>query len=103
MRSRTSLIAALWALFTSACTATLEGAKVPPRAWLADSVSSRCELLAGTYRVDGEPAPDNAHSWLYNVIWPQEGSLVSFIELGANAPSRSGISSVRIAIDASGR
>lgn len=86
-----------------ACATVIEGAATPPHAWLADYYSSSCDILSGVYVESGDPAPENAHSWLYNIVWPVSGSLVSIIEQGANVNARDKFSSVRLQVDATGQ
>jgi hypothetical protein len=79
----------------------LEGARTPPDAWVASS--NACDQIAGTYAEVGAAAPANSRAWIYMVVWPNFGSLVSFVEHGANGtPGFPPLSIVRIDVDASG-
>jgi hypothetical protein len=99
-----TLAAAATATLLSACATSghIEGARKPPKEWVASSTS--CAGLAGTYAAVGAPAPQNSHAWLYIVVWPNVGSLASFAEHGTNGllyfPP---LAQVRIDVDADGR
>jgi len=71
----------------SGCATEIEGAREPPLDWIADTRSSACSALSGTYSAAGMPAPANAQVPPH-VVWPVEGSLLSIIERGSNANPR---------------
>ena len=98
-----AIMAGAMASVLIACATVIEGAATPPHAWVADYYSSSCDILSGVYADLGDPAPENAHSWLYNIVWPVTGSLVSILEQGANANARDKFSSVRLQVDATGQ
>jgi hypothetical protein len=79
----------------------LEGARVPPDAWVANSTT--CDQIAGTYAEVGAAAPANADAWTYMVVWPNFGSLVSIAERGSNGvPAFPPRARVRIDVDPTG-
>lgn len=89
-------------LLTACAHTAIQGAATPPDTWV--SSSSACEQIAGTYSELGVAAPANSTAWLYMVVWPNIGSLVSFAERGMNGvPAFPPRASVRIDVDASGR
>jgi hypothetical protein len=90
------------AAFLAGCATAVEGARTPPESWISSGLH-RCEDLSGIYTSAGEPAPANAHPYLYNVVWPIKGSLVSLIELGANGPIRKDAPTVRISFNSPGQ
>lgn len=99
----------------SACATQIEGSEKPPFDWAASSPSSTCTAISGSYSTTGMPAPANALGGTYSAMWPAEGSLLSIVERGTNAPPRKSprlnsrqnpadvIPAVRIIVDDSGR
>lgn len=98
-----TLAAAAGAVVLTGCITRypIEGARTPPDAWVAKSTA--CDAIAGTYGELGRPAPQNSRAWLYMVVWPNVGSLASFVERGTNGlrffPP---IAHIRIDVDAGG-
>src|SRR5215471_7084480 len=95
-------LAAIATLLTACVDHTpIEGAREPPEAWVARSAA--CADISGTYSELGAAAPANSHAWTYMVVWPNFGSLASFVEHGTNGvagfPPRA---FVRIDVDATG-
>jgi hypothetical protein len=78
------------------CASTTEGALQPPALWSAKS-SGNCPQISGQYTAQGAPAPDNAHSGMYVVLWPTVGSLPSIIERGVNGTDENA-ASIRISV-----
>jgi hypothetical protein len=78
--------------------APIEGAREPPPDWKAVTATD-CGALAGVYSDFGAPAPRNSTSYLYTLVWPNAGSLVSFIERGVNSPPRFDFLTVSVRID----
>lgn len=103
------------AMLASGCASTIEGSDAPPFDWVAESPSSQCTALAGSYSAAGMPAPANANTVHYGAVWAKEGSLLSIIELGSNATPRNRprpdpsvkpddvVPSITIATDSTGR
>ena len=79
----------------------VEGAREPPVSW-KPVVAADCAALSGTYSEFGTPAQRNASAFMYMVVWPVTGSLVSFVERGVNSAPRLGAPSVSIDVPASG-
>lgn len=79
----------------------VEGAREPPASW-KPVVTADCAALSGAYSEFGTPAPGNASAFMYTVVWPVTGSLVSFVERGVNSASRLGAPSVSIDVPAGG-
>jgi len=117
MRRRSGLATAGVALFAliSGCATRIAGSEKPPFDWVADAPSSQCAALSGNYSATGMPAPANARAGNYGSVWPAEGSLLSIVERGMNAPPRksprlnsrqdpeSVVTAVRIIVDQSGQ
>lgn len=99
----TEFILMMAGLLLSGCATPIEGALEPPPSWIVENQSASCESMFGVYSDNGEPADGNAHSWLYNVVWPIQGSLVSIIERGVNVPPRGTFMTVTIHADAAGQ
>lgn len=70
------------------CATHIEGSEQPPLGWTADPASNDCTALSGNYVASGMPAPGNAHAGTFGSVWPAEGSLLSIVERGTNAPPR---------------
>lgn len=106
--------AALLALL-SGCATSINGSEEPPFDWVANTPSSQCAALSGTYLAAGMPAAANSHAGNYAAFWPTEGSLLSMIERGTNANPRKRprpdpaadpvdvVPSISVTVDASGR
>ncbi len=99
----------------SACATRIEGSETPPFDWVANPPSNQCVAVSGNYSTTGIPAPTNALAGSYGAVWPVEGSLLSIVERGTNAPPRKSprlnsrqdpadvVPAVRVVVDASGR
>jgi hypothetical protein len=99
----------------SGCATNIEGSEKPPFDWIADSPSNQCVAISGNYTASGMPAPANALAGSYGAVWPAEGSLLSIVERGTNAPPRKSprlnskqdpaniVTAVSILVDESGR
>lgn len=86
------------AALASGCATAIDGAEEPPGAWMPKG-SGNCVEIGGLFAVQGLPAPTNAHSGLYTVVWPTTGSLDSMIENGVNGMKQGSASTVRISIE----
>ena len=86
------------AALASGCTTAIDGAEEPPSAWMPTG-SGNCGEVDGLFSVQGLPAPTNAGSGLYTVVWPTLGSLDSMIEHGVNRTNQGLVSTVRISIE----
>jgi len=86
------------AALASGCATAIDGAEEPPGAWMP-KVSGNCVEVDGLFEAQGLPAPTNANSGLYTVMWPATGSLASMIEYGVNGMKRRSASTVRISIE----
>jgi hypothetical protein len=82
----------------SGCATAIDGAEEPPGAWMP-KVPGNCTEIDGLYAVQGLPAPTNANSGLYTVVWPTTGSLDSMIEHGVNGMKLGSANTVRISIE----
>lgn len=102
------------AVLLSACVTNIQGSRTPPVDWVADAPSIQCIALSGSYLAAGTPSPANATAGNYGAVWPTEGSLISIIERGTNAPPRKAfrpdpsvdpvdvVPAIRFIVDASG-